>query len=102
MLFLVYILFINTAVFAARPTHTVDLGYARYEGFLNNNSGNINFLGIRYAAAPTGEACDLNLCFIIIEVSFRHPSLEGTSISLAYNWRSFSEETSRQMLAVIV
>jgi len=95
MLFLVYILFINAAVFAAIPTRTVDLGYARYEGFLNSDSGNINFLGIRYAAAPTGEACDLNLCFIIIEVSFRHPSLEETSISLTHTWRSFSEETSQ-------
>jgi len=96
MLFLVYILFINAAaVFAARPTRTVDLGYARYEGFLNTDSGNINFLGIRYAAAPTGKACDLNLCFIIIEVSFRHPSLEGASNSLTHTWRSFSKETSQ-------
>jgi len=56
MLFLAYSLFITVTVFAARPTTTVDLGYAQYEGFLSDDSRNINFLGIRYAAAPTGEA----------------------------------------------
>ena len=45
----------------ARPTDTmtVDLGYARYQGvpFLDpiTNITNTQFLGIRYAAAPTGR-----------------------------------------------
>jgi len=32
----------------------VDLGYASYQGIVNEVSGNIEFLGIRYAAPPTG------------------------------------------------
>lgn len=40
---------------AAKPTTVVDLGYAKYEGSLNNQTGNIEFLGIRFAAAPTGK-----------------------------------------------
>ncbi len=39
---------------AATPTNIVDLGYAKYEGNLNNQTGNIEFLGMRFAAAPTG------------------------------------------------
>ncbi|KAF5360641.1 hypothetical protein D9756_005137 [Leucocoprinus leucothites] len=41
--------------FAARPTTVVDLGYARYQGSVNKASGNIEFLGVRYAAPPTGS-----------------------------------------------
>ncbi|KXN88645.1 hypothetical protein AN958_06910 [Leucoagaricus sp. SymC.cos] len=36
-------------------THVVDIGYAKYEGILNNQTGNLEFLGMRYAASPTGE-----------------------------------------------
>ncbi|KAF5361010.1 hypothetical protein D9756_005128 [Leucocoprinus leucothites] len=43
------------AAYAAQPTATVDLGYAEYEGSVNHQTGNIEFLGIRYAAAPTGS-----------------------------------------------
>lgn len=32
----------------------VDLGYASYQGSVNEISGNIEFLGIRFAAPPTG------------------------------------------------
>lgn len=32
----------------------VDLGYAKYEG-VPSAFGNTNFLGVRYAAPPTGE-----------------------------------------------
>ncbi|KAJ3569027.1 hypothetical protein NP233_g5330 [Leucocoprinus birnbaumii] len=39
---------------AAQHTTIVDLGYARYQGTVNKASGNLEFLGIRYAAAPTG------------------------------------------------
>lgn len=39
---------------AAQPTTVVDLGYAKYQGGLNNQTGNVDFLGMRYAAAPTG------------------------------------------------
>ncbi|KAJ3520373.1 hypothetical protein NMY22_g12790 [Coprinellus aureogranulatus] len=34
----------------------VDLGYARYQGVSNVETGNTEFLGIRYAAPPTGKA----------------------------------------------
>lgn len=42
-----------TLSFAA-PAPVVDLGYASYQGSVNEVSGNIEFLGIRYAAPPTG------------------------------------------------
>lgn len=43
------------AVYAAQPNALVDLDYARYEGSINNRTGNIEFLGVRYAAPPTGQ-----------------------------------------------
>lgn len=43
------------ATCASKPTTVVDLGYAKYEGSLNEETRNIEFLGMRYAAAPTGE-----------------------------------------------
>ena len=33
----------------------VDLGYAKYAGVVNETSQNTYFLGIRYAAPPTGK-----------------------------------------------
>lgn len=33
----------------------VDLGYGRYQGVVNAASGNLEYLGIRYAASPTGK-----------------------------------------------
>ncbi|RXW25552.1 hypothetical protein EST38_g373 [Candolleomyces aberdarensis] len=37
------------------PPPTVDLGYARYQGVSNAATGNTEFLGVRYAAPPTGQ-----------------------------------------------
>ncbi|KAF5347259.1 hypothetical protein D9756_009943 [Leucocoprinus leucothites] len=52
---LAYTLLATAAVvFADDPSTLVDLGYAKYQGTLNNATGNVNFQGIRYAAAPTG------------------------------------------------
>jgi len=45
----------TVAICAARQNALVDLGYARYQGSINNQTGNIEFLGIRYAAPPTGK-----------------------------------------------
>ncbi|KAF5360983.1 hypothetical protein D9756_005140 [Leucocoprinus leucothites] len=42
------------ASYAASSPPIVDLGYAKYQGSVNNKTGNLEFLGIRYAAAPTG------------------------------------------------
>ena len=41
-----------TAASAAHPT--VDLGYAAYEGAYDRASNSTSFLGVRYAAPPTG------------------------------------------------
>ena len=40
----------------ARSTNApiVDLGYAQYAGVINPTTGNVEFLGMRYAAPPTG------------------------------------------------
>jgi hypothetical protein len=53
---LLLLLTIAAGTKAAGPTTVVDLGYAQYEGSLNNQTGNIDFLGIRYAASPTGRS----------------------------------------------
>jgi cholinesterase len=45
----------GTKAAASGPTTVVDLGYAQYEGSLNNETGDIEFLGVRYAASPTGR-----------------------------------------------
>ncbi|KAF8871826.1 Alpha/Beta hydrolase protein [Infundibulicybe gibba] len=39
----------------AAATQLVDLGYAKYQGFVDPATHNTHFLGIRYAAAPTGQ-----------------------------------------------
>ena len=51
-------------VYAAKavptPSPIVDLGYATYQGILvqdaQTNQTNVNFLGVRYAASPTGTS----------------------------------------------
>ncbi|KAF9447130.1 alpha/beta-hydrolase [Macrolepiota fuliginosa MF-IS2] len=43
-----------TTIYAIAPNATIDLGYAKYQGSLNNATGNLEFLGMRYAEAPTG------------------------------------------------
>jgi cholinesterase len=35
--------------------NVVDLGYAKYQGSVNPTTKNIEFLGMRYAAPPTGK-----------------------------------------------
>ena len=42
------------ATYFTRTAPIVDLGYARYQGSINKATGNIEFLGVPYAAAPTG------------------------------------------------
>ncbi|KAJ7236848.1 Alpha/Beta hydrolase protein [Mycena rebaudengoi] len=39
----------------AKSTPVIDLGYARYQGEVNASTNVTSFLGIRYAAAPTGD-----------------------------------------------
>ena len=55
--FIFYICCFAPLIFAATPV--VDLTYARYQGIPTvdtvNNATNTQFLGIRYAAAPTGK-----------------------------------------------
>lgn len=58
---LMYLAFFLSAlgVYAASPTQTVDLGYAKYAGIFDETTGNSRFLGMRYAAPPTSKV-DLN------------------------------------------
>ncbi|KAJ6537723.1 Alpha/Beta hydrolase protein [Mycena capillaripes] len=48
------VLGVITALHTA-ATPIVDLGYAQYQGTVNTTTNITTFLGIRYAAAPTGE-----------------------------------------------
>ena len=41
-------------VLSRSNTPIVNLGYAQYAGVINTINGNTEFLGIRYAAPPTG------------------------------------------------
>ena len=53
-------------ILAATPSPIVDLTYAQYQGIATvdpvNNESITHFLGIRYAAAPTGKVF---LCFAL-------------------------------------
>lgn len=42
------------AMYFTRMAPIVDLGYAKYQGNMNKATGNIEFLGVPYAAAPIG------------------------------------------------
>ncbi|THV05688.1 alpha/beta-hydrolase [Dendrothele bispora CBS 962.96] len=42
-------------VIAVSSPPIVDLGYAQYQGVRNNDTSNIDFLGVRYAKSPTGS-----------------------------------------------
>ena len=50
-------------------TDDVDLGYAIYRGIYNETINQTNFLGIRYAASPTGKNADLFYVFKIPDSS---------------------------------
>ena len=58
--FIFYICSFAPSIVAANPSPIVDLTYAQYEGVPTmdpvNNESITHFLGIRYAAAPTGKA----------------------------------------------
>ncbi|KAJ7254594.1 Alpha/Beta hydrolase protein [Mycena rebaudengoi] len=54
------IMWTGLAIVSAKPTPAkstpvIDLGYARYQGEVNASTNVTSFLGIRYAAAPTGD-----------------------------------------------
>lgn len=45
---------ISRGATTAATANVVDLGYAKYQGSVNPTTQNTQFLGIRYAAPPTG------------------------------------------------
>lgn len=49
----VYVL-LASAIVGMCAAPVVNLGYAQYQGVLDSTSGNTHFLGMRYAAPPTG------------------------------------------------
>ena len=62
--FIFYFCCFTRSIFAATATPVVDLTYAQYQGVPSldpvNNETITRFLGIRYAAAPTGK------CFFLV------------------------------------
>ncbi|TFK35569.1 Alpha/Beta hydrolase protein [Crucibulum laeve] len=48
-----FLVTVSSADVSAAP-NVVDLGYAKYQGFVNKNTSNTEFLGMRFAAAPIG------------------------------------------------
>lgn len=70
-----FVLYFFTVIKLASPTLTapvVDLGYAQYQGSFNASSNITQFLGIRFAAAPTGGHNILvpNICIFILPYYF--------------------------------
>ena len=55
-----FALCVHAAAVSPSPAPIVDLGYAKYQGILvqdtQTNETNTYFLGMRYAAPPTGTA----------------------------------------------
>ncbi|KAF7311927.1 Carboxylic ester hydrolase [Mycena indigotica] len=49
-------LFFLGSLTLASPSPTIDLGYAKYRGAVDPHTNITSFLGVRYAAAPTGAA----------------------------------------------
>jgi hypothetical protein len=53
----VTVIFLWTArLVSAQVSPIVDLGYAQYQGTVNTANNVTHFLGIRYAAPPSGES----------------------------------------------
>jgi len=52
--FLPSVLALSSPIFYNSEPPTVNLGYATYQGVSNSETGNTEFLGVRYAAPPTG------------------------------------------------
>lgn len=52
--FLIYLAAVFSLVKASSSDNVVDLGYAKYQGVTIPNTTNTQFLGIRFAAPPTG------------------------------------------------
>ena len=73
--FILYVSCYFVAPIFAQTDAIVDLGYARYQGvsYLDpvNKANNTQFLGIRYAAAPTGKVYFLLFLSLIFN---RNPS----------------------------
>ena len=87
------------SIYSATPT--VDLGYAQYQGIPSvdsvNNAANTNFLGIRYAAAPTGEVLFPSLFYTNKNCTFtktRASEVQGTATPFGHTRYSVSEPTA--------
>ena len=91
------------SIFAATPI--VNLTYAQYQGVLTldpvNNESITQFLGIRYAAAPTGKASP---CFVSVSFTINYFLLKASKnrileiqrapASFVHARRSTSEQTA--------
>ena len=82
-------------------TPIVDLGYAQYQGVPSvdpvNNASNTNFLGIRYAAAPTGEVLFPSLFYTNKNYAFtkhRASEVQGTAAPFGHVRHSVSGPTT--------
>ena len=47
------------------PLKVVNLGYATYQSDLNLEDGVISFLGVRYAAPPTGKSSSVTFLVVL-------------------------------------
>lgn len=87
------------ATYFIQTAPIVDLGYAKYRGSMNKVTGNIEFLGVRYAAAPTGILLPSLLWLSMCLAFIRAVSLEGASITWSYSRYSDRGHSALHLLA---
>lgn len=90
----------TVALCAAQQSTLVDLGYARYQGSINNESGNIEFLGIRYAAPPTGKLTHRDHPeFRLYRRFIRSFPVERATTAWKSDWNTTSRQRAKHVLA---
>jgi len=67
----------------------VDLGYAQYAGVINSTTGNTEFLGVRYAAPPTGTKCHhllllTNVQYVTGSLRWRAPQPPASTLGVQF------------------
>jgi hypothetical protein len=105
--FIFYYFFFRVAPSILAATPIVNLTYAQYQGVPTvdpvNNESTTHFLGIRYAAAPTGKV--FSPCFVSFIIDYyslinnRALEIQRASASFLLARRSTSEYTTVQVFS---
>ena len=99
MLFFLVLSVWNAPLAHAASIKVVDLGYARFESDLSLVDGVTSFLGLRYAAPPTGNLSVVSCHRILSEMMslYRRAAVESASATSQYVWRSECDHRTTSM-----